>query len=131
MPARQPDDISRAAYRLVRGLAVATAFVNTTVLWEVIPIRGAARVKVRFKATNTGTLDLFFLGPGFDQDQASATAYASLLGTIYTTGNPTQVAIVANTEAQIFSDCYGEGFAIVKFTGTATGAITYADVSQV
>lgn len=114
------------------GLAVAAAFVNTNVLYEVIPVRGAAKVRVRFKATNTGALDLIFVGPDFNQQQAvDGVAFASLTGTSYTTGNPTQVAIVANTEAKIDSDCYGEGYVIIKFSATATGAVTFCDASQI
>jgi hypothetical protein len=130
--ARAPDDISRPARRLTGQLAAGAATANTAIIYEVIPVRGAARVKVRLKVTNTGTLDLLFVGPDFNQQQAvDGVAFGSLTGTVYTTGNPAQVAIVANTENSISSDCYGESYAIVKFTGSATGAISYCDVSQV
>lgn len=132
--ARQPDDISRPARRMTGALAAGTATSNGGVLYEVIPLRGSARVRVRIKtATNGGTLDLLFVGPDFNQQQGvDAVAFASLTGTVYTTGNPTQVAVTAATEATIVSDCYGEGYAIVKFTGTVgAGTVTYCDYSQV
>lgn len=106
-------------------------FANNGVLWAVIPVFGAATLTVRLKAaTAGGTLDVFALGPDFDITQPQSTAYASLEGTIYTTGNPTQVAIVAGTENIITLNTLGEGFAIIKFTGGGSGTITYCDVMQ-
>lgn len=141
MPARAPDDISRPHLQFVApsALAPGTATSNGGVLYDIIPVRGAARVRVRIKtATNGGTLDLVFLGPQFDTAQSratgavAATAYGSLVGTQYTTGNPTQVAVAAGTEAKIDADCYGESYVLVKFTGTVgAGTITYCDTSQV
>lgn len=132
--ARSPDDISRPARRLTGALAAGTATSNGGVLYEVIPVRGSARVRVRIKtATNGGTLDVFFVGPDFNQQQSvDGVAYASLVGTIYTTGNGTQASVTAGTEAKVDVDCYGESYAIVKFTGSVgAGVITFVDVSQV
>lgn len=133
MAARSPDDIPRPSRRLTGNLAAGTATSNGGILWECVPVRGSARVKVRIKTSaNGGTLDLIFVGPDFHSDQAAATAFASLNGTLYTTGNPAQVAVTAGTEAQISADCYGESYVVVKFTGTVgVGAITYCDISQV
>lgn len=58
-------------------------------------------------------------------------AFADLVGTQYTTGNPTQVPVTAATEALISAPCKGEGYAIVKFGGlVGAGTITYCDVSM-
>lgn len=120
MPTYAPAQQPRPARRLTGNLAVGAATANTVAISEDVPIAGAAKVKARIKVTNTGTLDMTF---GFYNPAGVFTAY--------TTGNPTQVAVSANTEAQISSDTYGEDYVRVTFTGTATGAITYCDVSQV
>lgn len=115
------------------GLAAGKATANGQVNYEVIPVSGCSTVSVRLKtATNGGTLDLFGVGPDFNPDQGIAdnTAYASLTGTIYTTGNPSQVAITAGTEAIITYTCKGESYLVIKFSGTVgAGTITYCDVS--
>ena len=132
--ARAPADESRPHRRLTGQLAAGTATSNGGILYEVVPVRGSARLRVRIKtASNGGTLDVFFVGPDFNQQQSGeSVAYGSLTGTIYTTGNGTQASVTAGTEAKIDVDCYGESYAIVKFVGSVgAGTITYADVSQV
>lgn len=131
MPARAPDDIARPSRRLTGQLAAGAATSNGGVLWEAIAVRGSARVRARIlTATNGGTIDLVFVGPNFDPGTPTA-AYASIVGTKYTTGNPTQVAVTAGTEATIVADCYGEGYLLVVFTGSVgAGVITFCDVSQ-
>lgn len=123
--------VNRAARRLNGALKPGTATSNGGILYEVIPILGATRVTVRIKtATNGGNIDLIFAAPNFDPEQTLA--FASLAGTLYTTGNPTQVPVTAGTEARIQATCEGESFLIVKFTGSVgAGTITYVDVSQV
>lgn len=113
------------------GLGVGVVTANTQVNYEVVPLFGMSTVSVRLKVTNTGTLDFFAVGPDFNPVQGTQdnTVFASLVGTIYTTGAPAQVPILANTEAIITFTGKGEGFGIVKFTGTAAGVITYCDVS--
>lgn len=131
MPARTIDDIARPYRRLSGNLAPAAAYTNGAVLWEVIPVRGSARIRARLLcASANGTLDIVTVGPDFDPTQAPATAYASLTGTKHTSGNPTQVAVTAGTEATITHDCYGENFVLLVFTGGGTGTITRVDVSQ-
>ena len=121
-----PDLRPRPAFRLAGELAVGAAFDNTDVLQQLVPTSGSARLRVRIKtATAGGTLDIVLYGPDTDPDRATLT------GTGYTTGNPTQVTVSSGTEAKIDVDLYGENFALVKFTGTGTGTVTYADVSQV
>jgi hypothetical protein len=132
MAVRTPDIISRPIYRCTKNLAAAAVTANGGVLWEVVPVRGALRVRVRIKVSgNGGTIDLVFVGPNFDTEQSASTAYASLTGTLYTSGNPTQVAVTAGTETKIDVDCYGENFLLIKYTGAVgAGAITYCDVCQ-
>lgn len=116
------------------GLAVGKATANGTVQYEIVPVFGAATVSVRIKtATNGGTIDLFGVGPDFNPEQGIVDnlAFGSLVGTIYATGNPTQVAVAAATEVIITYTCKGESYLIIKFTGTVgAGTITYCDVCQ-
>ncbi len=130
---RTPQARARPARRLNGNLAPGAVTANGGVLWELVELFGAARARVRIKTvTNGGTIDIVFVGPDFPFDQANATAYASLVGTKYSTGNPSQVAVTGGTEAKIDFDCYGEQRALVKFTGTVgAGAIGYCDVSQI
>src|SRR4051812_13553228 len=110
MTARAPSSkalAGRPPRRLKKNLAAGVATSNGGILWELVPVFGSARVKVRIKtASNGGTIELIPVGPDFDPDQASATAFASLTGTPYTTGGPASVAVVAGTESQIFMDLY-------------------------
>ena len=132
--ARAPADESRPHRRLTGQLAAGTATSNGGILYEVVPVRGSARLRVRIKtASNGGTLDVFFVGPDFNQQQSGESgADGSLTGTIYTTGNGTQAAVSAGTEAKIDVDCYGENYAIIKFVGSVgAGTISYCDCSQV
>jgi len=119
----------------VNGLAVG-AVTNSTpkTNYELVPCYGGATITVRLKvATTTGTLDLFAVGPDFNPEQGIVDdlAFASLVGTIYTTGNPAQVAVPASTEVLITYTGKGEGYLLIKYVGTAVGAgtVTYCDVS--
>lgn len=115
------------------GLAVGNTFANTNVLYETAKVQGAARLRVRIKTASAGgTLDVFFVGPDFDLTQPlSGVAYASLTGTIYATGNGAQATVAAGTENKVDVDCYGEGYALIKFTATGTGSVTFCDWSAV
>ena len=133
-----PAALPRAHYRfsLVRtfGLAPATVTANGQVQYEIVPLYGAISVSARIKvATNGGTLDMFAVGPDFNPEQGSKdnTTFGSLVGTVYTTGNPTQVPVTAGTEAIITYTGKGEGWLLIKYTGaTGAGTVTYCDVSQ-
>lgn len=128
MTLRVPQAKVHPIRRLAGTLAPATAFVNNAVKYAVVPLLGALSVTARIKTASAGgTLDVFFVGPDFDPEQTAA--YASLVGTIYATGAPTQVAVSAGTEALITIACTGECYAIIKFTGGGTGTITFCDVS--
>jgi hypothetical protein len=224
-----------------RGLGVGRAYANTEVYYEIIPVFGALRARIRAKvASANATLDFVHVGPDFDPEQmskyATATlnpagaensivytakeagfagtnisvtyvnggnnqtlsvavsgkaitvnlatngggtptstaaqvvaaiaastaannlvscaygsdggigdgsgvpvavaqtflfiAYSALGGTLYTSGNPSQLALTAGTEAKTDIDCYGEGYVLLKLTGSGTGTVTYIDVSQ-
>lgn len=127
---RVPQAKIRPLRRLLGALAPTTAFANTNVRYEIVPVLGAASLTARIKTgTAGGTIDIVFVGPDFAADQTAA--FASLVGTLYTSGNPTQVAVVAGTEVLITATCHGECFAIIKFTGTGTGTITFVDVGMV
>jgi hypothetical protein len=119
-----------------------------TPLYEIHAVAGAARVSARiYCPTGGGNIALLFMGPDVDVDRviANAPAYAAITtyvdqgfkgagataSTIYATGNPTAVAVVAAVESQIISDCYGESFVIVQFTPNVGGSIGYSDVSRV
>lgn len=136
-PQRIPDPGWKPLKRLKSDksngtLKAGTAFVNTNVRYEIVNVAGMSKITVRAKATAAGTLDIFFIGPDVDIDAViqNDTAYASIAGTIYTTGNATQGTLVANTEQVVTVACSGEDYVIIKFTGTATGAITYVDVAM-
>lgn len=130
---RTPSSKARPAKRCNQGLAAGAITASGGVLWELVECFGAARLRVRMKtATNGGALDIVFVGPDFPHNPPTATAYASLPATKYSTGNPTQVPVTAGTEAKIDVDCYGEQRALIKFTGSGgAGTVTYCDVSQV
>lgn len=121
--------LNRVARRLNGALKPGATFTNTAVLYEIIPILGATRLMIRAKVTAAASLDLVFLGPDFDP--AQTVAFASLVGTRYASNNPTQVALVANTENFMKVTVEGENYALVKLTGGASGAITFIDVNQV
>lgn len=136
MAPRVPQLKSRPWRRLMqagtnRGLGPALATANGGVRYEVVAVYGQAVLSVRIKtAANGGTIDIVFVGPDFEPDQGDL-AFASLVGTKYTTGNPTQVAVAAGTEAIIQAVCIGDGYAIIKFTGTVgAGTISYCDVAS-
>lgn len=113
--------------RLTGALKVGTVTANTVVLYQVVPVLGSSKITVRAKCTGAGTLDLLFAGPDFDPDQT--VAFASLVGTKSLLPAVTQVVVSANTEALITAPLSGENYVIIKWTGTAAGAINYVDVS--
>lgn len=113
-------------------LKAGTTFANTDVRYEIVNVAGMSKITVRAKATAAAKVDIFFLGPDVDIDAVikNDTAYASIAGTIYTSGGATQGTLVANTENLVTVACSGEDYAIVKLTGNASGAITFMDVSM-
>lgn len=78
---------------------------------------GASRGRCRFKATVAGELKLEFLRP-----LNSNTVIP------YEAGNPAPVTVVANTETLLStSDLAGEASALITFTPTGAGVVTFCD----
>lgn len=138
MSKHTPDHRSRPARRLGGQLAPGTAYASTGTKYAIIPIAGATTVRVRGKVvTADATLDYFFLPPDYDVDQAQPTAasptgvaYASLVGTKYTSPALTQLALTAGTEAKSDITVVGEAFLLILLTGGGTGTIGFVDVSM-
>lgn len=131
LPRANSPSNPRPAFRLNGALKPGTATSNGGILYEIVPTLGSVKLVVRIKtATNGGAIDLIGAAPNLKPDQT--VAFASLVGTQYTTGNPTQVAVTAGTEATITYTLNGENYVIIKFTGSVgVGSIAYVDVSQV
>lgn len=134
MPQRTATANYKPLIRCKGQLAPGTVTSNGGILYEIHQIGNCLRYRARIKtAGNGGTLDAFFIGPDVDIDQLikNLTAFGSIPGTIYATGGPAQVPVTAGTEAQIFADCYGEGYILLKFTGTVgPGTIAFCDVAR-
>lgn len=130
---RQPFPKPHPNRRLLGQLAAGAVTSNGGILYEIVPVFGQSSVSARIKTSgNGGTIDMIFVGPDFDPAQAKdAIAFGSLKGTLYTTGNPAQVPVSAGTEVVITATPKGEGYVIIKFTGTVgAGAITFCDVAS-
>lgn len=57
-------------------------------------------------------------------------AFADLVGTKYAVGIPGPIAVTAGVEALAQLVCRGEGYALVKFTGSVgAGTVTYCDLA--
>lgn len=122
--------------RRLGGLLAPGATVLNGVYYVVVPCYGLQKLVARIKVSgNNGTIDIVFVGPDFQQDQAlgaaaAAAGYNAAIGTKYTSGNPTQVAVTAGTEAIITATCNGEHYALIKYTQlVGVGAIVYCDVA--
>jgi hypothetical protein len=132
MTLRKPPSEPRAPFRCKRSLAAAAVVGIGAVLYEIVPVFGSFRWRVRAKVTAAASLDFIHVGPDFDPEQElSGKTFAQLVGTQYATPAITQLALAANTEANRDFDCYGEGYLILKLTGGAgAGAVTFVDVTQ-
>lgn len=136
MAPRFPAPNFKPLLRCTGLLKVGKTFQIADVLYNVHAVAGCARVITRLKTvTGGGNLELLFCGPDFDGDRvaALAPAYSTIAtyGTVYTTGNPTVVAVVAGTEQAIVSEVYGEGLCIIKFTANVAGSIAYCDIGRI
>lgn len=132
MTLRNPPAEARAPMRCKRSLAAGVNVGIGAVVYEIIPVFGAFRTRIRAKAAVGMTLDIIAVGPDFEPDQEQrGIAFASLKGTLYTTANPTQLALAAGVEGNKDLDLYGEGYLILKVTGGAgAGILNYVDVLQ-
>jgi hypothetical protein len=105
-------------------------FANTNVRYEVVCVSGMNKVTARIKtATAGGTLDIFFIGPDVDVEALvkNDTAYASIVGTIYTTGNATQGACRGNG-ADRDGRVQRRGLRGHRVHRRGTGTVTFCDV---
>lgn len=92
---------------------------NGVPLCAMFTIAGASRARVRFKADVGGELKLQYCRPRVRPWDAIP----------YTFGQPTPVTIVANTENAISTtDINGESMALVTFTPTGAGLVTFCDL---
>lgn len=116
---RADPTMMRIARPIGGALAEGATLTNAVEVSEYVPVAGAARIRVHWKSTVAGSLAIHFCRPDRLPNPAR-----------YTAGNPTAVPIVANTENVIdVATHFGEHMMEVAFTPSATGALTYADVS--
>jgi len=120
-----PSSGARRHRRVGGALAPAAAFLNTVAISALLALAGSARLRIRIKtATNGGELKLEFVRPGSAGDFVEAD--------LYTANNPAPVAVVAGTETMLeVADHFGEAMALLTFTPTGNGTITYCDISEV
>lgn len=115
------ETISRASSKDIPNVASlyeGAACVNGVPMSALLKCAGASRARARFKASAAGTLKLEFVRPPVDN--FTVTPYAA--------GNPTPVAIVANTENLLSTpDVAGEASCLVTFTPTGAGVVTLFD----
>lgn len=115
-----PDPKANRPHRSVGGQLADGAQVAISGTGAVnVPLAGAIRLRIRFKCDRAGTLRLNFLRP----DGV----------TVYSTSQPTDVVVSANTETKLDVDPhFGEGEATLSFINGAVGTATiaYCDISQ-
>jgi len=122
------DTHARPPRRFIGALKAGAACVNATAISEYVAIPNKGDIRVRLKASVGGTLSLHYMGPDLDIERGVA-------GTEYTTANPADVTVTANTEAVIDTGTgtdthpMGEGYCKVIFTPSGSGTITFCDVS--
>lgn len=117
--------------RLVSGaLRGGAALTNGENHYKTFPIAGSGRIRIRYKATKAGSLKFFFVGPDFDPDKPDAT-HTTANGTQYSSGAPADVAVLADTEAKIDVDGWGEAWGRIDFVPSAADGVTsFCDISQ-
>jgi hypothetical protein len=98
-----------------RTLYDGVTITGTTELTAIFQCAGASRIRARFKASQAGTLALYFLRTD------GVTKYAA--------GNPSTVAVTSGTETLIDTNAaYGESWVMIGFTPAAgSGAVTLFD----
>lgn len=118
MPLRYPD--AAGIHRpLTDALAPGAALANGVPSETTVQLAGLGLFRIYFEATCAGSLTLLFLKAG------SRTA-------TLTVANPGAVAIVANTENKLdVNPHFGEWAAIVRFTPSADGVVTTAEIASV
>jgi|SRR6185312_3908722 len=121
------DTHARPPRRLIGALKAGAVCVASTAMSEYVAIPNKGDVRVRIKASVGGTISLHYMGP--DVDVTAGT------GTEYSTGNPADVTVTADTEAMVDTgkdtDAHpmGEGYVKITYTPSGSGTITFCDVS--
>lgn len=115
-----PDPLRAQPYGSIGGpFADGAALVANTAISQHVVLAGVARWRLRLRSTAAGTLAVRY-------------ARADAANTLYTAAQPADVAVTANTEATLaVPEHYGEGVALVTFTPSAAGNLTYCDLSTV
>ena len=105
-----------------------------SVVREAIPFTSAQNGRIRFKSSVAGTLSAAWMRPGLQQRNAASFDDDDDLSTaaVGITGNPTDVAIAADTEGMMDVSCAGEAWLLLSFTEPDVGAgtVTYCNVAQ-
>jgi hypothetical protein len=117
---RQPTITERRGHWAAGGdFTPGSPFLNGVPIATVVPLGGADRSRIRFKATGAGgTLAARFVRPD-GQDTA------------YATTQPADTPITVNVEATIdLNPHFGEGLMKLTFTPAGNGNIAFCDVSQ-
>lgn len=111
-------------HQVVGGaLAPGAAYTNGSAVRAIVQLAGAARFRVRFKGSGAGSLALAFLRPG-------ATLTNPATAETYNTA-PSPVAVTANTEAVLeVAEHFGEHGAVLTFTPSADGTVTWCDIAR-
>src|SRR5574340_202182 len=128
------------AHRTLMGaLAAGATLTNATPVSEAILTGNLRFLTVRFLASAAGTLAFAFVrsvgvstAALFLGDGAAGNGYGELNPaalTKYATGAPSSVAVTASTEAILQVTANGEWYGLLTYTPSASGAVTWCDVS--
>lgn len=115
-----PNPLDGRPYGSVAGaLADGAAVASGIAVSVLVATAGLARFRIRFQASVAGTLAFTF-------------CRADTANTAYSTGNPDDVDVTADTEAVLEVEThYGEGIGRVTFTPDDDGTVTYCDFAGV
>ena len=123
---------------LAGALSPGATLTNATAVSEVLLVGNVRFLTVRILATAAGSLTFAFARPKgvnpnrFLPSQASGQTSGELdpAGiTPYATLAPSAVAVSANTEAVMQVTTNGEWFGVLTYTPSASGVVTWVDVS--
>lgn len=97
-----------------------------------VAVGSSSRCRFRFKASVAGTLSATFLRPS-EGNKFEDGLFGGDAARLCESGNPDDVAVVADTEAVMEFDVYGESWVLFQFTeeNVAAGTVTHANVAQV